>query len=59
MDDALRRHERAQLAVELEKSARCIAIQADACDLSERQEGLVASVSEDLVAAAEFVAPGE
>lgn len=56
-DDALQRHEHAQLAVELEQAARCVAIQADACELSERQEELVGGVVADLVAAAEFVEP--
>ncbi|WP_135821234.1 hypothetical protein [Halostella litorea] len=56
-DEVIRRHEREQLAVELEQSARCIAIQADACDLDERQEELVGGVVVDLLAAAEFVEP--
>ena len=56
-DEALRRHERQQLAVELEQAARCIAIQADACELSERQEELVGGVVDDLLATAEFVGP--
>jgi hypothetical protein len=36
-----------------------VAIQADACDLSERQEELVGGVVADLVAAADFVAPDD
>lgn len=56
-DEALRRHERQQLAVELEQAARVIAIQADACELSERQEELVGGVVADLVAAADYLSP--
>jgi len=57
--EVLRRHERQQLAVELEQAARAIAIQADATALSEKQEELVGGVVADLVAAADFVAPDD